>query len=253
MGFRKPLIAGNWKMHGRRGDLTALKAVAEASGVAADAMDILFCPPHPLIAEAARLSQGLPLLIGAQDCAEFNDDGPYTGEVSAPMLRDVGASHVIVGHSERRAGRGETNTQVRVKAESAALAGLAPIVCVGETLDARMSGAAGEWVARQLAGSLPHVAPIGLTVAYEPIWCVGTDRTPTPREIEAMHAQVRAALSARFGSAAERVRVLYGGSVNPKNAAEILAIEGVDGALVGRASLNAADFAAIIAAHPAAR
>ncbi|MES1197070.1 MAG: triose-phosphate isomerase [Pseudomonadota bacterium] len=253
MAVRKPLIAGNWKMHGRRADLGAIAAVAAAAGEAAKAVDILFCPPVTLIAEAAEKAKGLAVLIGAQDCAEFGDDGPYTGEISAPMLKDVGATHVIVGHSERRAGRAESNTQVRVKAETAALAGLAPIVCVGETMDARMSGAAGEWVARQLAGSLPHVPSIGLTVAYEPIWCVGTDKIPTPHEIASMHAQIRAALTARFGSAGERVRVLYGGSVNPKNAAEILAVEGVDGALVGRASLNAADFAAIITAHPAAR
>ncbi|HVY84849.1 MAG TPA: triose-phosphate isomerase [Caulobacterales bacterium] len=254
MASRKPLIAGNWKMHGRRADLAALRAVADAVGpAAAAAVDILFCPPVTLVAEAAAAVKGLPILVGAQDCAEFSDDGPYTGEVSAPMLKDAGASHVIVGHSERRAGRAESDTQVRIKAETAALSGLAPIVCVGETLDTRLSGAAGEWVGRQLAGSLPHVAPIGLTIAYEPIWCVGTDRIPTTREIEAMHAQIRGALSARFGAASERVRVLYGGSVSAKNAAEILAIEGVDGVLVGRASLNAADFAAIIKAHPAIR
>lgn len=252
MGVRKPLIAANWKMHGRLGDLSALTTVAALAGPAAEAVDILFCPPTPLIADAARLTKGLPVRVGAQDCAEFADDGPYTGEVSAAMLADVGASAVIVGHSERRAGRAETDLQVRLKAETAAVSGLAPIVCVGETLDARLAGKAGEVVGRQLAVSLPHTPPIGLVVAYEPIWCVGTDRTPTLREIEAMHAQVRAALTARFGSAAERVRVLYGGSVSSKNAAEILAAEGVDGALVGRASLNPAEFAAIIAACPAA-
>jgi len=253
MAGRKPLIAGNWKMFGRMADMGRLAETAKAAGAAAQAVDILFCPPAPLIADFARAAKDLPIAVGAQDCAEFSDDGPYTGEVSAAMLADVGAKYVIVGHSERRAGRAETDLQVRIKAEAVSLAGLAPIVCVGETLDARLSGKAGEVVGRQLSVSLPHAAPIGLVVAYEPIWCVGTDRTPNPKEIEGMHAQVRAALTARFGSAAERVRILYGGSVKPKNAAEILAIEGVDGALVGRASLNAAEFAAIISACPKAR
>ncbi|MES1201050.1 MAG: triose-phosphate isomerase [Pseudomonadota bacterium] len=252
MAARKPLIAGNWKMHGRQADLGQVGEVARMAGKAAQAVDILFCPPAPLIADFARAAKGLPVLVGAQDCAEFGDDGPYTGEISAAILADAGAKYVIVGHSERRAGRAETDLQVRIKAEAASIAGLAPIVCVGETLDARLSGKAGEVVGRQLSVSLPHVAPIGLVVAYEPIWCVGTDRTPDPKDIAGMHAQVRAALTARFGSAAERVRVIYGGSVNPKNAAEILSIDGVDGALVGRASLNAAEFAAIIAAHPVA-
>lgn len=245
----KPLIAGNWKMHGRSAELPVIAETVKIAGDAAKAVDILFCPPATLLAQAAWAARDLPVLIGGQDCAEFDFDGPRTGEINAAMLKDCGASHVIVGHSERRAGRGETDLQVRIKAEAAAAAGLAPIVCVGETYDARLAGAAGQMVQRQLSGSLPHTPPIGLVVAYEPVWCVGTDKTPTSSEIEAMHALVRAALAARFGAAGARVRVLYGGSVNPKNAREIFAIPGVDGALVGRASLNAADFAAIIGAH----
>lgn len=237
-------------MYGRRADVTAIQDLARR--VAGAGVDVLVCPPAPLVGLAAEAARGGPVEIGAQDCAENAADGAFTGDVSAQMYADVGARFVIVGHSERRAGRGETDIQIRVKAEVAGMAGLAPIVCVGEPYDARLAGAAGQYVARQLAGSLPHVAPIGLTVAYEPVWAVGTDKIPTPIEIEGMHASIRAALKARFGSAADRIRVLYGGSVNPKNAADIFAIPGVDGALVGRASLNPADFAAIIQAHPAA-
>jgi triosephosphate isomerase len=253
MIIRKPLIAGNWKMFGRRADLAQLRALAEQVDGLADAVDVLICPPVTLLAEAAAIAGPGPVQIGAQDCAEIPQDAAQTGEINAAMLADAGARYVILGHSERRAGRGETDLQVRVKADAAAAAGLAPIVCVGESYDARLAGSAGQMVTRQLAGSLPHAAPIGLTVAYEPVWCVGTDKTPTPAEIEGMHALIGAALTARFGSAAARVRVLYGGSVNARNAGAIFATPGVDGALVGRASLNAADFAAIISAHPAAQ
>jgi triosephosphate isomerase len=242
----KPLIAGNWKMFGRAADLQELEALKEAFGAAA-AVEIVVCPPATLIAQAAWRLRGTPLLLGGQDC-HAAQEGAHTGDVSAVMLADAGAAHVILGHSERRRDHGETDALVRAKTLASAAAGLQPIVCVGETIEERRAGREGEVVRAQLAGSLPDPAPAGLVIAYEPVWAIGTGLTPSNPEIEAMHALIRADLDARFGAG---VRVLYGGSVKPANAAEIFRVAGVDGALVGGASLKAADFSAIIRAHPA--
>ncbi len=251
MAARKPLIAGNWKMHGRKADLAEAAALEAAVGAALARVEVLICPPAPYI-EAAVVAVGRSgVVVGAQDCSPIAADAARTGEVSASMLADVGARYVIVGHSERRTLLSETDEMVRQKAEAAQTAGLASIVCVGETQAQREAGQAGAIVAGQVRASTP-AAPDRLVVAYEPVWAIGGSRTPTLEEIAEIHAVVRAELTARYGAGADAVRVLYGGSVNPKNAGEIFVVDGVDGALVGRASLKAADFAAIITAHPAA-
>lgn len=246
---RKPLIAGNWKMFGRRADLAEMTALSERVGPASAAMDVLICPPATYLREAAQAARITPILVGAQDCSPVGDDSARTGEVSAAMLAEAGARYVIVGHSERRAIHGESNKLVRKKAEAAMSAGLIPIVCVGETRAERDAGQASAVVAAQVAESVPEKGP-DLVVAYEPVWAIGGDRIPTVPEIAEIHAVVRQTLAARFGAAAEGIRILYGGSVSPKNATEVFSAAGVDGALVGRASLKAADFAGIILAHP---
>ena len=249
MTARPPLIVGNWKMYGRKADLSQIGAAFEAVGQGASRVDILFCLPAQLIGLAAKDHPSAAL--GGQDCAETGADAAQTGDISAAMLADVGAGYVIVGHSERRAKRGDTNESVRAKAEAALAAGLQPIICVGETAAERASGQAEAVVAGQVAASLPTTDGL-VSVAYEPVWAIGGDRTPTLDEIAAIHRVVRHELAKRYGAGAEAVRVLYGGSVNPKNASEIFQVEGVDGALVGRASLKSADFAALILSHPAA-
>lgn len=251
MAARKPLIAGNWKMHGRRADLAEAEALRGAAGSALAKVDVLICPPAPYIQAALVAVGSSGVLVGAQDCSPVAADAARTGEVSAGMLADVGAKYVIVGHSERRALFGETDDVVRQKAEAAQAAGLAAIVCVGETQAQREAGQASAVVAAHVRASTPASAE-RLVVAYEPVWAIGGTRTPTLEEIAEIHAVVRAELTARYGAAAEGVRVLYGGSVNPKNAGDIFAVAGVDGALVGRACLKASDFSAIITAHPAA-
>lgn len=250
MGRPRPLIAGNWKMFGRRADLAELKAALPTAAKAGPRIEVLFCPPATLIAAAADAAGGA-VAIGGQDCHQANE-GAHTGDVSAPMLADLGASYVIVGHSERRRDHRETDTAVAAKARAALAAGLTPIICVGETLAEREAGRASAVVAAQLAGSVPAEAGVEIVIAYEPVWAIGTGLTPTSAEIADVHAEIRKRLVARLGEAAEGVRILYGGSVKPQNAAEIFAIANVDGALVGGASLKAADFSAIIAAHPAA-
>lgn len=251
MAARKPLIAGNWKMHGRRADLEEIPALIAEAGSALGRVDVLICPPSVYI-QAARAKIGAAtVLVGAQDCSPVAGDAARTGEVSAGMLADAGAAYVIVGHSERRTLLGETDEIVRQKAEAARAAGLAPIVCVGETQAQRAAGQAAAVVAAQVAASTP-ADPAGLVVAYEPVWAIGGATTPTNAEIAEIHQVVRAELSRRYGAAGEAVRILYGGSVNAKNAGEILAVEGVDGALVGRACLKAADFSAIVRAAPGA-
>jgi triosephosphate isomerase len=251
MAARKPLIAGNWKMHGRRADLGELPALAAAAGASLGRVDVLVCPPAPYI-EAALVAAGASgILVGAQDCSPVAADAARTGEVSAGMLADVGARYVIVGHSERRTLLGETDDLVRQKAEAAAAARLAPIVCVGETQAQRGAGQAAAVVAAQVRASTPEAVG-ALVVAYEPVWAIGGSRTPTLQEIAEIHAVVRQELTTRYGDAGGGVRILYGGSVNPKNAGEIFGVEGVDGALVGRACLKASDFSAIIGAHPVA-
>lgn len=251
MAARKPLIAGNWKMHGRRADLAEAEALQGAAGPALAKVEVLICPPAPYIEAALAAIGASGVIVGAQDCSPVAPDAARTGEISAGMLADVGAKYVIVGHSERRALLGETDDLVRQKAEAAQAAGLAPIVCVGETQAQREAGQASAVVAAQVRASTPGSAE-RLVVAYEPVWAIGGSRTPTLEEIAEIHAVVRAELSARYAGAAEGVRVLYGGSVNPKNAGDIFAVPGVDGALVGRACLKASDFSAIITAHPAA-
>lgn len=251
MPGRKPLIAGNWKMFGRIADLGQITALAEAIGDAADAVDALICPPAVYVRPAAEAARGRKILIGAQDCSAVGEDGARTGEVSAAMLADAGAGFVIVGHSERRSQHGESDGLVRRKAEAAMAAGLTPIICVGETQAERAAGRVAEIVARQVRDSVPEQSR-ALVVAYEPVWAIGGDRTPTIPEIAEVHALVRETLSERFGPQANDTRILYGGSVGPKNAADVFGAAGVDGALVGRASLKAEDFSAIILAHPAA-
>jgi triosephosphate isomerase (TIM) len=248
----RPLIAGNWKMHGLRDDGLALaRAVAEGAG-SAGAAELLVCPPATLLREVAAALEGGAVAAGGQDC-HAAAKGAHTGDVSAPMLRDAGARFVILGHSERRADHGEGDAAVLAKAEAAMAAGLVPIVCVGESEAERLAGEAEAVVTRQLDGSLPQdFAAGGGVVAYEPVWAIGTGRTPTESDIAAIHAAIRDRLRARFGEAGGTLRILYGGSVKPANAKPILALENVDGALVGGASLVAADFLAIAAATAAA-
>ena len=243
---RRKLAAGNWKMNGTGAALTEVDALLDAHPV--PNCDILICPPFTLISRMAERVGGRPLLVGGQDC-HAAASGAHTGDVSAGMLADAGARVVIVGHSERRADHGETDADVAAKAGTALAAGLDPIVCVGETLDEREAGRTLEVVGRQIEGSLPEgIAAERLVVAYEPVWAIGTGRVPTFEQIAEVHDDLRARLRDRFGDAAGTVRLLYGGSVKPSNAAEIFAISNVDGALVGGASLKAADFSGIVSA-----
>jgi triosephosphate isomerase len=242
----RKLAAGNWKMNGLRASLDELRLLSAGSGTAG--CDILICPPATLVAAAAAATEGTAIAIGGQDCHP-NPSGAHTGDISAPQLADAGARFVILGHSERRADHAETDALVRAKAEAAHAAGLTAIICVGETEAQRDSGQTLAVVGQELAGSLPDGATAANTVvAYEPVWAIGTGRTPTLEQIAEVHDDLRARLTARFGRDGAAFRLLYGGSVKPSNAAEIFAIANVDGALVGGASLKAADFGAIIAA-----
>jgi triosephosphate isomerase (TIM) len=242
----RPLVAGNWKMNGLKAgldEIAAMRRAAEAGS--AGIAELLVCPPATLIMSAAALLQGGPVSLGAQDCHP-KANGAYTGDISAPMLKDAGASYVIVGHSERRAGHGESDALVRSKAEAAHEAGLTAIVCVGESKVEREAGEAVSVVSGQIRGSLPPGAtPANLVVAYEPVWAIGTGLTPTAGDVADMHASIRALLGEIYGEAGARVRILYGGSVKPSNAKELLSLANVDGALVGGASLKAADFMGI--------
>ncbi|HEY0113363.1 MAG TPA: triose-phosphate isomerase [Allosphingosinicella sp.] len=245
MPLRRKLVAGNWKMNGSRAALAELGPIAAAAREAAG-VDVAICPPSVLIPLAVPRAGGLA--IGAQDCHQ-KDSGAHTGNVSAPMLKEAGARLAIVGHSERRADQGEMDEIVRAKAEAALRHGLQAIVCVGESEAEREAGRHVERVREQLAGSLPELAgEAELVVAYEPIWAIGTGRTATPADVAEMHKAIREALAARFGDAGGRIRILYGGSVNAGSAAELFAVEDVDGALVGGASLTAAQFVPIIEA-----
>ena len=240
----RPLIAGNWKMHGGMAEAARLAGAVRA-GAEGLGCDLLVCPTFLHVQAAAAALSGGPVALGAQDC-HAAAKGAHTGDVSAPMLKDAGCGFVILGHSERRANHGETDAEVRAKAEAALAAGLIPVVCVGESEAERLAGQAEAVVGTQLAGSLPDgFAAVGGVVAYEPVWAIGTGRTPTEAEIAAIHAMIRRTLEARFGAAGSRLRILYGGSVKPSNAAAILALPHVDGALVGGASLAEADFLAI--------
>jgi triosephosphate isomerase len=246
-GNRIPLIAGNWKMNG------SLQGAAElARGVAARSKgagcELLVCPPAVLVTTVGAAIAGSGVALGGQDC-HASASGAHTGDISAEMLADCGCRYVIVGHSERRANHGESDAAVRAKAEAAHRAGLVAIVCVGETEAQRDAGQAESVVAGQLAGSLPVGATAANTViAYEPVWAIGTGRTPTAADVQAVHAHMRRHVRGSHGAGfADGVRLLYGGSVKPENAAELLGLADVDGALVGGASLKAADFLGIAA------
>ena len=230
-----PLVAGNWKMNGLRADGVA-RAEAVARFVPAAACEVLLCPPATLLAPVAAALAGSGAALGGQDCAAAQS-GAHTGDISPAMLADLGCRYVIVGHSERRAARGETDATVRAKAAAALAAGLVPILCVGETAAQRAAGDALATVREQVAGSLPPGAEARVVVAYEPVWAIGSGRTPAPREVAEVHAALRGILP--------RARLLYGGSVTPDNARALLGVANVDGALVGGASLDAAAFAAI--------
>jgi triosephosphate isomerase len=241
---RRPLVAGNWKMNGLRASARELEAMI-AGARELPAVDLMVCPPATLIAEFAARARGTPVAIGAQDC-HGKPAGAFTGDISAEMLRDAGAAGVIVGHSERRTYHQEKNLDVRAKALAARRAGLLAIVCVGETQAERQDGSALEAVGAQLDGSLPDgSAAESVVVAYEPVWAIGTGLTPTTGDIAEMHGFIRQRLLPRFGNAAAMMRILYGGSVKPSNAKELMSVADVDGALVGGASLQAQEFLAI--------
>ena len=245
MPLRK-LVAGNWKMNGVGADVEELRALSVGLREATGACDVLVCPPATLLHAAAGLGEGAGFALGAQDCSA-HAPGAHTGDLSASMLRDAGARWVILGHSERRADHGETDEAVAAKARAALAAGLTPVVCVGETHAERAAGRAEIVVRRQVAESLPpELEGTPFALAYEPVWAIGTGETPTTDEVSAMHGAIRQALRDAVG--ATEVRILYGGSVKPANAAELLHADGVDGALVGGASLKAADFLRIIRA-----
>jgi len=245
--MNRKLIAGNWKMNGLRADLPIIREVAAAVGVSAREADILLCVPATLLSEAAREAAGSALAVGGQTCHPA-EKGAFTGDTSAQMLREMGASYVIVGHSERRTGHGETDEIVAAQARGAVNAGLTPILCIGETLDERTAGETLKVIEGQLTGSLSgHESLSSLVLAYEPLWAIGTGKVATAAQIAEVHAFIRSFLVASYGDAGVEVRILYGGSLNPGNALEILPIPHVDGGLIGGASLKAADFLAIYA------
>ncbi len=246
----RKLAAGNWKMNGTADSLAEIAALAAATKGAT--CGILICPPATLIAQMVATAKGTGVMVGGQDC-HAKASGAHTGDISAAMLKDAGAGHVILGHSERRADHGETDADVRAKADAAGAAGLIRVICVGETEAERDTGTTLAIIGRQLAGSIPDGATAANTViAYEPVWAIGTGRTPTLDQIAEVHDFMRKTLTDRFGAEATGMRLLYGGSVKPSNAAEIFATANVDGALVGGASLKAADFSQIVTALSAA-
>lgn len=248
-GKRRPLVAGNWKMNGLSGSWAELDKMIAGAAALPPRVDILVCPPAMLVPKFAARARNTRVTIGGQDC-HAEPSGAYTGDLSAEMFADAGASAVIVGHSERRTYHKETDADVHAKALAAWRAGLLAIVCAGETKDERAAGRTLDVVGAQLAGSLPDGAtPKNLVVAYEPIWAIGTGLTPTPADVGEVHGFIRGRLTARFGTAGEGMRILYGGSVKPSNAGELLGIDDVDGALVGGASLRAADFLGIASAY----
>jgi len=245
----RPLIAGNWKMNGLASSLAELEALKRGLAAVPPRGEVLICPPFTLLADAVRAAGGA-FAIGGQDC-RAQAHGAFTGDISAEMLKDAGAAAVIVGHSERRQYHGESSAQISAKAEAAWRAGLLAIICIGEKEAERNAGREFDICSDQLQGSVPLGATAANTaIAYEPIWAIGTGKTATARDIAAMHAFIRAGLTEELGGEGERIRILYGGSVKPDNAAEILATAEVGGALVGGASLQAADFLKIIAAAP---
>lgn len=239
----RPLIAGNWKMHGLAQQLREIEVIAASVRATPPSADVLICPPATLLARAVLTAAGR-IAIGGQDC-HADIAGAFTGDVSAEMLSDAGASAVIVGHSERRQHHGETNAMVAAKANAARRAGLMAIICVGETDQQRNEGNALSACGDQVAESVPR-GIVSVAIAYEPLWAIGSGRIPTPGEIVEMHAHIRQGLAAQLGDGGRSVRILYGGSVNPANAREILSLPEVGGALVGGASLKADDFEDIL-------
>lgn len=246
----RPLVAGNWKMNGSIAGLEELRAIAHGFGAGLEGRaDGLICPPATLISRAAEILAQTPVKVGGQDC-HAKDHGAHTGDISAAMLKEAGATYVIVGHSERRTDHAETDAIVRSKAEAAIAVGLVAIVCIGETLAEREEGHTLEVLSRQIDGSVPKGATAEtVVVAYEPVWAIGTGLTPTAADVAEAHQHIRARLSALLGDTAAKMRILYGGSVKPSNAAELMHIDNVDGALVGGASLKAADFLGIADAY----
>jgi triosephosphate isomerase len=244
------LFAGNWKMNGVNGSLAEVRALKRALADEPARGDVIVCPPFTLVAGAAKAVEGSPIGVGGQDC-HASASGAFTGDVSAEMLRDAGATAVIVGHSERRQYHGETNATVAAKVSAAHRAGLTAILCIGESDTEREAGHAVPTVMAQLEASMPaDVGASDVAVAYEPVWAIGTGKTPKAADIQEMHDAIRALLKKRFGAVASATRILYGGSVKPENARDILSVANVNGALVGGASLKAADFLAIIRAAP---
>lgn len=246
----KPLVAGNWKMNGARDQLDQLALMSRGiDDELADNVDVVVCPPATLLYVATTLSEDTPLMVGAQDC-HSQPSGAHTGDLSAEMIADCFAEFCIVGHSERRMDHGESDFHVAGKAAACWRAGITALICIGETEEQYDAGEAEQVLARQLAVSVPEGAKETDTIiAYEPIWAIGTGKTPSPDDIRNIHAFLREKLSDRFGGHGERMSILYGGSVKPDNAADILSVLNVDGALVGGASLKAEDFLAICEAY----
>lgn len=247
----KALVAGNWKMNGLKASSKEVKTLAKliAKAKKSAKCDVLICPPATLVPALKEAAKGAKIAIGGQDC-HANVSGAHTGDISAEMLKDAGAAYVIVGHSERRADHGESSEQVCAKALAAHRAGLIAIVCVGETEAQRDAGETLTIIRDQLAKSLPKgITAKNTIVAYEPVWAIGTGRTPTADDVAKVHAAIRAALKKRFKAEGEAMRLLYGGSVKASNAVELMGVANVNGALVGGASLKAADFDGIIAAY----
>jgi triosephosphate isomerase (TIM) len=244
---RRPLVAGNWKMNGRQASAGELDKIVAAAAKLPSQVDILVCPPFTLVAAFAARARGSRVMIGGQDCHP-QPSGAHTGDIAAEMLADAGAGAVIVGHSERRHDHHETDALVRAKALAARRAGLIPIICVGETRAERDADKARDVVGGQLAGSLPD-GTADFVIAYEPVWAIGSGVTPTKADVGAMHDFIRERLEARYGTAGQGARILYGGSVKPDNAQELMHIANVDGALVGGASLDANAFMAIVGVY----
>jgi triosephosphate isomerase len=242
----RPLVAGNWKMNGTSDSVAELRAIGNGFMGGLDAeTEALICVPATLVFRAHEILSRTPVRTGGQDCHP-RESGAHTGDISAEMLKDAGATHVIVGHSERRTDHGEGDALVRAKAEAAWRAGLVAIVCIGETRAQRDAGETLDVLSRQIDGSVASVAtPASTVVAYEPVWAIGTGLTPTPADVESAHAHIRERLIKQLGQGASKMRILYGGSVKPSNARELLSIRNVDGALVGGASLKASDFLGI--------
>jgi triosephosphate isomerase len=246
---RRPLVAGNWKMNGLGRSIAELDKVMAGSAPFTGKADLMICPPATLVAAFAAKARGSQVAIGGQDC-HAEPSGAFTGDISAEMLADAGAGAVIVGHSERRTYHKESDAEVRAKAQAGWRAKLCAIVCIGETRAEREGGKTLDVLGRQLDGSLPDGAtPANLVVAYEPVWAIGTGLTPTAADVAEAHRFIREKLAARYAAAAAAIRILYGGSVKPSNAAELMGVANVDGALVGGASLNAEDFLGIAAAY----